>query len=196
MDPIQYFWLNSGFLLAVLGLLTFLIGLLLGYFLFKKPNRQAELDAAQRDLNACIEKRRELERQLKAAQAQPTTPAVVTRTVTTGQVDYQPLRERQRSYYAHYVTLGNIRHDNEYGFVYTRRPDVVDDLKEIKGVGEALALKLNEAGVYTFRQIAIWDEDMAGRFAERLDAFKDRVIRDQWIEQAAELHFQKYGERL
>jgi hypothetical protein len=194
MDPINYFWLNSGFLLAVLGLLTFLIGLLLGYLLFKKPNRQAELDAAQRDLNACIEKRRELERSLKAAQ--PQTPAVVTRTVTTGAVDYQPLRERQRNYYAHYVQIGNIRHDDQYGFVYTRRPDVVDNLTEIKGVGDALSLKLNEAGVYTYRQIAIWDEDMAGRFAERLDAFKDRVIRDQWIEQANELHFQKYGERL
>jgi predicted flap endonuclease-1-like 5' DNA nuclease len=193
MDPINYFLFHSGILLAVLSILMFLLGLLLGYLIWRKSDFEEALIVAQHDLDDCEKERRELERSLKAAQALNLTPKRVVATIAT---DGQTIRNRQQNYYEQYVKIGDIRHDKDYGYLYAKRPALVDDLIEIKGVGEALNEKLNEHGVYTFRQVATWDEAMAERFAERLESFKDRVLRDDWIGQAADLHFAKYGERL
>ena len=84
------------------------------------------------------------------------------------------------------------RIDNQLGLVYDTAPDDADDLKEINGVAAVLEGKLHDFGVYTFRQVALWSDAMATEFGERL-AFADRVFRDQWREQCAELHRKKYG---
>ena len=44
-------------------------------------------------------------------------------------------------------------------------------------------------------QIALWNDENIREFSN-LPAFKDRIHREQWVEQARERHFQKYGERL
>ena len=82
--------------------------------------------------------------------------------------------------------------DEKYGLIYSEAPDQVDDLKEISGVGEVLEGKLHEAGVYTFRQVADWTPDQVAAFDEVL-SFKDRINRDEWLKQAAELYEAKYG---
>lgn len=65
----------------------------------------------------------------------------------------------------------------------------VDDLKAINGVGPAIERKLNQAGVFNYRQIAHWTEDdieriettvMTGRFA-------GKIRREDWIGQAKSL---------
>ena len=61
-----------------------------------------------------------------------------------------------------------------------------DDLTRIKGIGPKLSAKLNELGIYHFRQIAHWDEDEAAWVDEYL-SFKGRVGREQWIAQAQSL---------
>jgi predicted flap endonuclease-1-like 5' DNA nuclease len=60
-------------------------------------------------------------------------------------------------------------------------------LTQIRGVSAALSARLNELGVYTYRQIAAWDENQVREFSQRL-AFKDRITREQWIQQARGLN--------
>ena len=90
------------------------------------------------------------------------------------------------------LTDGRARIDNELGFVYLSAPEQVDDLKLIKGVGGVLEEKLHEFGVYHYQQIARWQQDVVNEFNDRL-AFKGRIERDSWIDQARELHREKYG---
>ena len=85
--------------------------------------------------------------------------------------------------------------DRQLGIVYTARPDAVDDLTVLKGVGDVIEKQLNGMGVFTLKQIALWTESQAREISNRL-AFKDRVLREHWREQARKLHFKKYGEQL
>ncbi len=61
-----------------------------------------------------------------------------------------------------------------------------DDLTQIKGIGEKLSALLNELGIYHFAQIAAWTE-ADGEWIDDKLAFKRRVAREKWIEQAKEL---------
>ncbi|NIR46388.1 MAG: hypothetical protein GWN99_18255 [Gemmatimonadetes bacterium] len=71
-----------------------------------------------------------------------------------------------------------------------------DDLKRIRGVGPKLSNLLNDLGIYHFRQIARFTPADIEWVGSQLKAFPGRIVRDRWVEQARELHFEKYGERL
>ncbi len=71
-----------------------------------------------------------------------------------------------------------------------------DDLKRISGVGPTLERLLHKQGIFYFRQIASWTKDDIQMIDEKLDTFKGRIVRDNWIKGAKEEHFRKYGERL
>lgn len=58
-----------------------------------------------------------------------------------------------------------------------------DDLTRIKGIGPKLSQTLNDLGIYHFRQIATW-ADAEAKWIDDFLAFKGRVAREQWIEQA------------
>ena len=58
-----------------------------------------------------------------------------------------------------------------------------DDLTLIKGIGEKLSRVLNELGVWHFDQIASWTPENIAWVDEKL-AFKGRVQREAWVEQA------------
>lgn len=88
-----------------------------------------------------------------------------------------------------------IVEDAALGFIYTGKPDKIDDLKRINGIAEVLEKKLHEHGVYRFRQIAAWNLEQIKEFGRRL-TFKDRIERDQWVAQAIDLHLKDYGEHL
>ncbi|MCP5540811.1 MAG: hypothetical protein H7A52_11785 [Akkermansiaceae bacterium] len=94
------------------------------------------------------------------------------------------------------LTSGDARQDATYGIVFTSAPETPDDLKKIKGVAKVLEGKLNEIGVYKYRQIAFWTEPAVKEFSKLLTSFKDRIYRDNWIAQAKSLHEEKYGEKL
>lgn len=63
-------------------------------------------------------------------------------------------------------------------------PDMVDDLKKIKGVGPKLEQALNQLGVFQLAQIAGWSEQEIAWVDENLAAFKGRILRDNWVDQA------------
>jgi predicted flap endonuclease-1-like 5' DNA nuclease len=69
----------------------------------------------------------------------------------------------------------------------------VDDLKEIVGIGKVFEGALNELGVYSFRQLANFGITDIARVNAKLKEFKGRMEQDDWIGQAKELLFKKYG---
>lgn len=66
------------------------------------------------------------------------------------------------------------------------RPKVVDDLKQIGGIGPKLEKVLNGLGVWTHAQIAKWTPEEVAWVDDYL-AFKGRIERDEWLKQAARL---------
>lgn len=88
------------------------------------------------------------------------------------------------------ATSSNTSNDEKRGLVYTSKPDQVDDLKIISGVGQVLEQKLNDFGIYTYKQIADWTEANIEEFDDLL-SFKGRITRDNWPSQAADLDAKK-----
>ena len=70
----------------------------------------------------------------------------------------------------------------------------VDDLTEIIGIGKVFERTLHDLGIYHFRQIAAFGPVEIARINTELKEFKGRVEHDDWIGQAKDLHFKKYGE--
>jgi predicted flap endonuclease-1-like 5' DNA nuclease len=71
-----------------------------------------------------------------------------------------------------------------------------DDLTAIYGIGRVLEARLNQEGVFYYRQLAEWTEQDVERFSLLLKNFSDRIRRDRWVELAREEHWKKYGERI
>ncbi len=80
----------------------------------------------------------------------------------------------------------SVHADDDFGVLYSSRPDQVDDLTEISGVGEVIEGRLNDDGVYRFKQIAGWSDANALAFGKKLD-FPGRIEREEWIPQAQRL---------
>jgi NADH-quinone oxidoreductase subunit E len=62
-----------------------------------------------------------------------------------------------------------------------------DDLKIIWGVGPALEKMLNKTGIWHFDQIAAWTAKELAWVDERLEGFKGRAKRDEWVKQSKKL---------
>lgn len=77
--------------------------------------------------------------------------------------------------------------------VFDEAPQEIDDLKEIVGIGKVFEGALNELGVYSFRQLANFGIADIARVNAKLKEFKGRMEQDDWIGQAKELLFKKYG---
>ena len=85
---------------------------------------------------------------------------------------------------------GHTRHDDVRGMVYTSEPETRDDLKRISGIAEVLEARLNDYGIYTFKQVMEWKPAAIEEFS-RLLAFRDRIERDDWKGQAKFFYEQK-----
>jgi poly(3-hydroxybutyrate) depolymerase len=72
------------------------------------------------------------------------------------------------------------------GIVLAEPAGAADDLKRIIGVGPKLETTLNALGIFHFWQLAALSEAQQRELDDRL-AFRGRVARDRWIEQAAGL---------
>ena len=69
-----------------------------------------------------------------------------------------------------------------------------DDLTEIVGIGRVFEETLHSLGIFHFRQIAAFGPVEVARVNAELKEFRGRIEQDDWIGQAKELHFRKYGE--
>lgn len=61
-----------------------------------------------------------------------------------------------------------------------------DDLSHIWGIGPHLESRLNKNGIFYFWQIADWTAQDIRQINDRLDTFKGRIDRDNWVSQAAQ----------
>lgn len=77
--------------------------------------------------------------------------------------------------------------DAALGLIYKQTPPDADDLTKIKGIATVLEKRLHELGIHTYRQIASWEDRHIREFSSRL-AFKDRIARERWVEQARSLN--------
>ena len=62
-----------------------------------------------------------------------------------------------------------------------------DDLKEVIGIGPVIEDLLHGLGITTFEELAALSEDEVDRIGDLLGAFRERIRRDRWVEQAVEL---------
>jgi predicted flap endonuclease-1-like 5' DNA nuclease len=75
------------------------------------------------------------------------------------------------------------------------KPDAEpDDLRRIRGLGPAMERSLNEQGIVTFRQVANLDEAAIEKLEAQLTGISSRIRRNNWIEQARDLHVETHGE--
>lgn len=81
---------------------------------------------------------------------------------------------------------GEFHMDSKLGLIYTERPLECDDLTALKGIASVLEKRLHDLGIFTWKQIADWNENHIKEFSSRL-AFKDRIDREQWVAQAKRL---------
>lgn len=68
-----------------------------------------------------------------------------------------------------------------------------DDLQEIVGIGKVFEHTLHELGIFSFRQIANFELSDIARVNAELREFRGRMEQDDWIGQAKELLYKKYG---
>ncbi len=59
-----------------------------------------------------------------------------------------------------------------------------DMLTTLKGLGPKAASRLNELGVTRFAQMAAWGEADVDAIDDQMGAFKGRIRRDRWVDQA------------
>ncbi len=70
---------------------------------------------------------------------------------------------------------------------YDSPPQHTDDLTKIKGIGQVLANTLNSMGIYQYTQLANLSEQDVVTVTQKLQGFKGRIHRDNWISQAKAL---------
>lgn len=72
-------------------------------------------------------------------------------------------------------------------------PQEVDNLQDIVGIGNVFERGLHDLGIYSFRQIANFGPADIARINRELPDCSGRLEQDDWIGQARELLYKKYG---
>lgn len=62
----------------------------------------------------------------------------------------------------------------------------VDDLTLIKGIGPKAAQKLNEAGIYNFKQLSELTDKETEALNDKISRFAGRIAREDWVGQATQ----------
>jgi NADH-quinone oxidoreductase subunit E len=70
--------------------------------------------------------------------------------------------------------------------VAMERPEAVDDLKLISGVGPKIEATLHELGIFTFKQVAAWKK-AEREWVDGYLSFHGRIEREEWVKQAKAL---------
>jgi len=73
------------------------------------------------------------------------------------------------------------------GKIDTATREGKDDLTVIKGIGTFIEQKLNAIGIFTYKQISQFDEEMIENVTNAIEFFPGRIKRDDWVGQATRL---------
>jgi predicted flap endonuclease-1-like 5' DNA nuclease len=142
-----------------------------------------ELEARIGDLEGSLVSSRsrtaELENRLRLAEAEKNTPVAATAAVTSAAGAAGAALAGGAATWASLAE--SIEHDN---------------LEDIHGIGPKLATLLHSLGIHTFKQIALWSEADIDQVDMKLEEFKGRIRRENWVQSAKECHWRKYNEAL
>ncbi|WP_273792491.1 NADH-quinone oxidoreductase subunit E [Brucella anthropi] len=83
-------------------------------------------------------------------------------------------------------TKQNFKLDDKNRPVAMERPEAVDDLKLISGVGPKIEETLHELGIFTFKQVASWKK-AEREWVDGYLSFHGRIEREDWVKQAKAL---------
>ena len=83
-------------------------------------------------------------------------------------------------------SLRSVPQGKDYGHVFANRPERVDDLSEINGVGPATERDLNRIGIFQYAQVAAWTDENCHAISETLE-LGNRIEEDLWVVQAQRL---------
>jgi predicted flap endonuclease-1-like 5' DNA nuclease len=181
-------------------LLAFLLGLVVGWFLWGRlrgelndlrgslDNTLSERDRLKTDANrlggeleACGSARADLERQLSEARAKPSPATLVSAPVAaTSRPSTAPK--------APVASAPDKPAKVKSAKTVSARPKTAkstgkDNLRRLIGIGPVNERRLNEHGITTFAQIAVWTAADVKSVEDYLQ-FDGRIKREQWVQQA------------
>ena len=174
-------------------LCTFLLGLLLGWLLWRYGQRStADYDALvaknaeQNKLNA------DLQTNLDGCRARSKTERETIEALRADKVDLQnkldALAAQRQTVSAPVAAPASFAGTaSKPQGLSGPRGGKADDLQEISGVGPKMENMLYGLGYYHFDQIAAWTPAEVAWVDENLEGFKGRATRDEWIKQARKL---------
>jgi len=91
------------------------------------------------------------------------------------------------------IESGNGKENGLSTFGLSKPDGEIDNLTDIVGIGQAIEKSLHELGIFHYRQIAAFGPLEIARINSELKQFSGRIEHDDWIGQARDLHFKKYG---
>jgi predicted flap endonuclease-1-like 5' DNA nuclease len=155
-----------------------------------KANHENQLDSLRMKLKASEETIRNLRRERAGVLARLANYRTIAEPDATVISFTQAMEQKKRvdDYDNEYG--GHTRNDSVRGLVYTSAPEKTDDLKRISGIASVLEGRLNDYGIYTFKQIMEWKPEAIEEFSVLL-AFRDRIERDDWKGQASFFYAEK-----
>ncbi|MEL6168558.1 MAG: hypothetical protein AAFR35_07685 [Pseudomonadota bacterium] len=161
---------------------TFLLGLLLGWLIWRMnrfdETAVAELRAERNSIEAERERLRlkntSLNADLEACRAAQTASAAPLAV---------PVAVPLKAANAETAPPDSSRPEGLAG----PRDGLADNLQDIHGVGPKLERLLHDLGYFHFDQIADWTSEEVAWVDHNLEGFKGRVTRDEWVPQARRL---------
>lgn len=158
-------------------LIAFLFGVLIGWLLKRSRRVEERIEAKPADApSAATEEVRELRKRLEECNS-----SLQARALRINELENESRRLRSQLQSA------------KMSAPLPPPAEQKDDLKEIRGIGKVLEARLNRMGIYTFRQIAEWNDAEVDRISENIGPFRNRIRDDNWVEQAGAKHRLKYG---
>lgn len=88
-----------------------------------------------------------------------------------------------------------IKYDHRLGPIFNSRPRHVDDLEKLSGLSLDFAEMLNNFGVYRYKQIALWAPRQLKEIRLLLDINGGDDL-ETWVQEAIDLHREKYREEI
>ncbi len=185
----------------IIALLFLLLGLILGWLLFRKSGNECDTRAIETDLEA-LKRRLKSEEEvnkkqdaflnerkvednklwdafqaLKVSAASVSTPVIEPVAVKTElSTDDHKL-----------AAVSAKKHLLNFGSFGTAEEHEKDDLKRISGVGPFIEKKLNALDIYTFKQVSKFTPDDIDNVTEAIEFFPGRITRDDWVSQAKKM---------
>lgn len=163
---------------------TFLIGYFSGAFL-EKSKKRALINRLKKEVNTLKSAKSIHDIETIFTEIKPKIIQVVKETQEQQPlVSKENVAEKTRSQFVNYTPEKPVLDFESFGFGDKYSPD---PLTEIDGIGPYIEEKLNEIGIYNFKQISRLQLKDIRAITSLIDFFPGRIERDDWIGQAKAL---------